>query len=294
MRRILSAALAGGEAAVQWWDKPRGGNLGDQLSPLIVERVLGVGTRLVDAGPRLLAIGSVLGLADRQTVVWGSGFVSGGDAPTGRRPPVVLAVRGPRTARRLVELGSPSPEVLGDPGLLAPLLLEPSAASDRPDTTGHGGITTSVRPTKDRVGLILHIDHLTSAEELGQLPDVDVVIDFRVRGAEQITEVLRTIRSCSRIISSGLHGLVLAHAFGIPAAWVEFTSPGYRPLNGGRFKFHDHLESVGSAVETPNVIEDPRAIRPDLLHYTLPERDAVMHLVEDLTRALSDAVRNLP
>jgi hypothetical protein len=49
------------------------------------------------------------------------------------------------------------------------------------------------------------------------------------------------ITSCSVVISSSLHGIVVAEAYGVPAVWVQ---PSNR-IVGGRFKFDDYFEGTG-------------------------------------------------
>ena len=53
-------------------------------------------------------------------------------------------------------------------------------------------------------------------------------------------EVAREISQCKRIISTSLHGIIVAHAYGIPAARVVLSK-----LHGSGVKFQDHYESIG-------------------------------------------------
>jgi pyruvyltransferase len=68
------------------------------------------------------------------------------------------------------------------------------------------------------------------------------LIDLASGDVETVT---REIMSCKRIISSSLHGLVIADAYGIPNAWLgsDGREGGSRP-NGGEYKFYDYFAAV--------------------------------------------------
>jgi pyruvyltransferase len=48
------------------------------------------------------------------------------------------------------------------------------------------------------------------------------------------------ILSCNYIVTSSLHGLIVAHSYNIPVLWVQYSVE----LIGGKFKFDDYLLSV--------------------------------------------------
>jgi len=52
-------------------------------------------------------------------------------------------------------------------------------------------------------------------------------------------EVVRQIGSCKRIVTSSLHGMIVADAFGIPRR-VEICNK----LDGGTFKFRDYSATI--------------------------------------------------
>src|SRR5699024_7687362 len=54
-----------------------------------------------------------------------------------------------------------------------------------------------------------------------------------------IEEVVKQICSCEYILSTSLHGLIVAHAYSIPALWLK---KGYIDTDG--FKFKDYFSSV--------------------------------------------------
>jgi pyruvyltransferase len=73
---------------------------------------------------------------------------------------------------------------------------------------------------------------------------IDVLSDWR-RVIDRITE-------CQTIISSSLHGLIIAEAYGVPATW--FTRN--RGVVGNGFKFRDYYESTGREAPRPVLWSD--------------------------------------
>ena len=55
-------------------------------------------------------------------------------------------------------------------------------------------------------------------------------------------QVIHEIACCKFIISSSLHGLIIAHSLGIPTVAFEIQDT---PLRGGRFKFRDYYSAYG-------------------------------------------------
>lgn len=230
--------------------KDGGRNFGDDLSPRIVAAVTGRAVehaRLVDAD--MAAIGSILDrvlrhrkwrlLRGRFTPLrlWGSGFISEGPVRSGWGL-APLAVRGPLTRDRF-GLGQDLP--LGDPGLLfrdlVPDLPRPS----------HGW---GVVPHYGDEGSPL-VDALCARLGAVRIP---------VSGDDPLA-VLRAIAGCERIVSSSLHGLIAADAFGIPNWRVSFG----QELKGGDFKFRDYGLAIGRAqyASTASAAFDPRTAVED-------------------------------
>jgi hypothetical protein len=194
----------------------------------------------------LLTVGSILQKLDnrfwkKRVHVWGSGFIEAPEASLGRHH--FHAVRGHQTLSRLT-LSGPSP-ALGDPGLLSHLLLP--EWSDIPKT--------------NRVGLVPHYKDKNDADVQAlatRLPGC-CVIDV----LDEPVNVLRQIAACETIISSSLHGLVVADAFRIPSQWLKCGDR----VRGEDFKFRDYYSVFG--------ICSPVSARPADLH---PES------IEDLAR----------
>ena len=64
--------------------------------------------------------------------------------------------------------------------------------------------------------------------------------------------VVREIAAADAVVTTSLHGLVTADAFGIPATWTMLEPP----LSGGAFKFHDY-ESVLTPGSSRFAVFDP-------------------------------------
>lgn len=75
-----------------------------------------------------------------------------------------------------------------------------------------------------------------------------VVIDFE---ADPLSVLMR-IAECETILSSALHGLIVADSLGIPNMWS--TASGR--LLGGEYKFHDYYSVFGTAPR-PLLLQEP-------------------------------------
>lgn len=191
-------------------------NLGDALTPVLVEHVTGRPVRQVGRTyeGKLLAVGSVLDDMAPRDVIWGSGAIRDRPLPVPAGVEV-LAVRGPLTAALLQ---TDVPEIYGDPALLLPRYFTP-------------------RPTRRwDIGIVPHyVDH---ADVRAAVTDPAVaLIDVTAPWRDVVTQIV----SCDVVLSSSLHGLVIAEAYGLPAVWIEVSSD---RIHGGWFKYHDYLLST--------------------------------------------------
>lgn len=218
-------------------------NMGDLLNPLILRRCFGLESeRRPFLTGELSAIGSGLGqfcyhggtlMRTRQLVngfthprvwVWGTGFISYADCQ-GRffkRRMEFCALRG-ELSRRAVEksTGRRLDIPTGDAGILASALLD-----EAPEKRWNLGIVPHLCDLKD-----------PAVEKLLKRYENAVFIDVR----EDPLAVVRQIAQCRAILSSSLHGLIVADSFHIPNLHLVL---GDRLLGDG-YKFDDYYSAYG-------------------------------------------------
>lgn len=124
-------------------------------------------------------------------------------------------LRGVFSARKFEKEGFGKCEVYGDPALLLPLVYTPQVKE------------------KFKYGIIPHMRDY--AKIIKEYPK-DKIINLN----DRIENVIDNINSCEYIISTSLHGVIVAHAYGVPAIWVK---EGYIYTDG--IKFQDYFSSVG-------------------------------------------------
>jgi len=203
---------------------PKFDNFGDVLSIKLVERIVGVPVvaykrKPKDNVPKLLAVGSILHIAADGDVVWGSG-VNGKDLASKnyRFSDVdVRAVRGPLTRQFLMrEVGITPPQIYGDPVLLFPYLFPEFKRSEKPSIP------------------YLIVAHYSDAHAFpkDQYPNV-------VYAWEPWNEIVKKILDSEFVISSSLHGVVVADAYGIPSRLLRIDNS--EPI----LKFSDYYMGTG-------------------------------------------------
>lgn len=217
-----------------WWPRsPKPGNLGDVLTPAILKG-LGFDARWApQSAADALAIGSIIRFAKPEQAIFGSGAMWAKDRPTPYAR--YLAVRGPLTRECVLSAGGACPEVYGDPALLLPEFANDPA---------------------QRVHDIGLVPHYVDQERVRALHPNERIID--VLRADPL-DVVREIRQCRSILSSSLHGIIVAHAFGIPAAWVRWSDS----LSGDDTKFRDYAASVGVELVPYGSVDAARLGVPD-------------------------------
>lgn len=206
-------------------------NVGDLLTPYLVQKLSGrkVFRAETKIFPSLLAVGSILGSATRHSIIWGSGSMDGRRLNVQLRPEQIYAVRGKMTLHLLQSSMKGELDVpLGDPALLMPRFFNPKVKK------------------RFEIGLIPHYADLKLVRKM--VTDFEInaeIIDVRSQPEFFIKKMLE----CRNVVSSSLHGLILADAYKIPNVWAKFSDN----LAGGYYKFNDYYSVTD--VQDPEPIE---------------------------------------
>jgi hypothetical protein len=226
-----------------WGDVPE--NFGDVLTRNILNHF---GVDFVHTNNQrvanMFATGSIARLAQPGSTVIGSGMIRKGEDAN----PLVKwrSVRGPLTRSNVIRCGGECPEIYGDPALMLPMFCEPSEK-------------------KHSIGLVPHYQDYRRVKD--QYPNHHVI---NVVNTDPL-KVAKEISSCEKIISSSLHGVIAAHAYGIPAARVIFSK-----LHGDGSKFEDYCASVDVSPKESSVTNPIYTIG------TIPDLQPVIDIFKSL------------
>ncbi|WBV44537.1 polysaccharide pyruvyl transferase family protein [Pseudoroseomonas cervicalis] len=210
-------------------------NFGDELAPMVVRALLqrlGHGHVQVveaqDKRAKLFSIGSVLQNARDGDMVWGAG-VNGKSWPRHletQRDVHFAAVRGPLTRDAVARYGIKVPKVFGDPGFLFAELFaaEIAAVTEMPPGFQPGGVIYIPN---------LNDDRFLDRDLIGLQDDV-----LMISPRESPFVVAAAIRQSRLVLSSSLHGIVLAESMGVPVRPVLSM---FEPL----FKYFDYFLGTG-------------------------------------------------
>lgn len=235
-------------------------NFGDIITPYLVKKITGIEPVLFYYGSKFskyfrhyIMVGSIIGVSKKKTIIWGSGIIKEKEKIREGR---FIAVRGPRTQKRLKELGYNVPNIVGDPGLLLSKYYNPK-----------------IKKTY-KIGLVSHYVDFDDLDKI-LLPYNNILhIDLMTTNVE---DVIDQILSCDKIISTSLHGIITAHSYNIPALWWKYSNK----LSGDDIKFYDYFESVNLFdVKNNKDIDFAEIIK--INDYLLPNENAIDKIKENL------------
>ena len=196
-------------------------NFGDNLNYYLFEKISGLEPIYTDNRneDHYIMCGSILSEANANTIVWGAGLGADYQRPNGAVREI-HAVRGSLSADR-VERRHTELKGLGDPALLMKRFYNPTIEK------------------KHKYGLIPHWRDLEKVLQMELDPEVKIINPL-----QSVEKVIDDILSCNKILSTGLHGLILSDTYGVPNQWLELGTD----VGGGSFKFRDYY----SVTDCPN------------------------------------------
>lgn len=216
-------------------------NVGDQLNSFMLDNLFNINVVMAPASEaQVMAIGSVLEELcntknkeeeeDDSIAVWGTGFISDHKEELSFiRKVNICALRGEKS-KAIVEkiLGHTVDCVLADAGLLV----------------------SKLYPVEEKVfdiGIVPHYVDLDSEviENALRYYDNATLIDV----TKNPSDVIRKIAQCKTVISSSLHGLIIADSFGIPNKWIRCSNK----IIGNSFKFDDYYSSFNQQVDVVDI-----------------------------------------
>ena len=216
-----------GVISLHYFDKEI--NVGDILNPYLIEKIFNkkVIKRQKGYSPHVLAIGSVMHDANENSYIWGSGFISKTDLPKELDANKIKAVRGKESVKALKEYYNISiPNIaLGDPAVLMPLYYKSKAVNK-----------------KYKVGIVPHYIDIEKIPLIIRNNEHIKIIDVQ----QDPEDFIDDISECDAILSSSLHGLILADAYHIPNKWIVLSDR----LIGGSFKFTDYYSTTTNPQES--------------------------------------------
>jgi pyruvyltransferase len=236
-------------------------NLGDALSPMVVSALSGlpvVHKNFNAAAERLACVGTIAHELKNGTVhLWGTG-VDPDRSPTRDQsqgyqcPPrtqfKIHALRGKLTARTLQNQGMEVPDLYGDPIWFLPALIPPAPEK------------------RYELGIIVHVSELATLQDAPQIRDQVVRYTIANDLASQI-RIFTTltaptfnaleartqeITACKRIVSTSLHGLVIAETYNIPCVYFRPRGKGslFLPLDDDTSSINHRIRDFYSGTET--------------------------------------------
>ena len=238
---------------LHWWsmESEKGlENVGDYLSTVVCNYMLQKKGLSFDTQTKqtyhLYGIGSIIQGGAQNATIWGSGLKHGiddiGYLFKYTRKLDVRLVRGPKTAEALRKKGFKCPDKFGDPAILMPLIYSPNKMEK-----------------KDKL-VILH--HESKLQYEGSI--TPVYSDYK--------KFIDEIYNSELVISSSLHGIILAEVYGVPAILLKDEAV------DDMFKYQDYYYSTGRNVfPIAESIEEAKEMTPA----PIPDFEDIMKNIVD-------------
>ena len=225
-----------------WWKEVP--NFGDGLAPLLLEHFAEIKVEWgTISHSKIASVGSIL---EHIPPLWDGIILGSGRLLEHSRLHIqqlksgvtanILALRGPLTAK-----GIPGTYTLGDPGILADELVGP-------------------QKKQWDLGIVPHFSDTELVKKFKALIPKEHTIRVIHPSTDPLT-VVKEIGSCYRIVTSSLHGMIVADAFGIPR---RFEYSPKLTWDGGDFKFRDYNASINTPFVVGKMMDASRVHVEDI------------------------------
>jgi pyruvyltransferase len=224
----------------------RRNNFGDGVNKLFWEYITQNKIYTNKSKLHYVTTGSIMCHVNNKSIIFGTGFISKGADLGGNNfcstssikhntPHKIIAVRGPLSRQKMLDLNIECPENYGDPLILMPCLNN-----------------TYVNIKDNIIGIIPHyVDKnnekykllKTNLEKKGYIVKY---IDIEV--GENHKKIINEINNCKYIISSSLHGVIMGIAYKKKTIHVDFSNKVF----GNGFKFQDFFKSINITYKNIN------------------------------------------
>jgi pyruvyltransferase len=218
-------------------------NFGDKLTYYLIEKITGKKPVYVDMSlkvQKVIGPGSILNWCDETCSAWTCGIANANDNINPLTK--IYSVRGPITRERAIKCGAVCPDNYGDAGLLLNKFYTPK-------------LNTYIFGPD--VGVIPHWRDQYDTIDFVEKKGFKLINIF-----DPIETVADEICSCRKILSSALHGLITADAYGIPANRLIVTDK----IGGDGTKFYDHDMAVLGGNRKCFNIKDLVSVKPEEIY----------------------------
>ena len=213
------------------------GNFGDELSPTILKYLLKKHSielnfclNKKNKNKNMIFIGSLIGWGNnnyKNLYILGGGIRTDKDLINKKTKMSIYSVRGPLTKKYLEQFNYNVGDIYGDPALLLPRFYKPN----------------KILLCKNKIGIVGHLTNYHKYND--NIPSNFILIN----PTWNWKKVVNYIYSCKLILSSSLHGLIIADSYNIPNIWLDEF-----PLDEGHFKFKDYFLSQNRKLVKVNIL----------------------------------------
>lgn len=215
----------------------------------------------------LATVEKVFGILKPTVHIWGTGFIENKEWKEFYHKNMIFdAVRGKMTKAKVEQiLGKEIDVPLGDGGILAPKLIEKGIEKKK----------------KYKVSVIPHFkeqDHIAFQDIAKKFGDAKII-----NLKDDPHTVIKDIAQSEIVISSSLHGLIVADAFRVPNYHIVVTDK----LLGDGFKFNDYYSAYDLEHKYTDVIKDGiDFLTEEFIHH---EYEVTDNMVDKVSKEMEDA-----